>query len=86
MSVECSQGIQTNLLDFDAEHCEKMRRIDKALDKLNKIHGSETVIIGTQQFRPKDASGKATSFADAIRYDFKSPNYTTRWSDIIELK
>ena len=25
-------------------------------------------------------------FADAIKHEFKSPNYTTRWSDIIELK
>ena len=39
-----------------------------------------------QQFRGKDSRGKATQFADAIKHEFKSPNYTTRWSDIIELK
>ena len=39
-----------------------------------------------QQFRGKDSSGKSTRFADAIKHEFKSPNYSTRWSDIIELK
>ena len=39
-----------------------------------------------QQFRSKDRRGKATRFADAIKHEFKSPNYTTRWGDIIELK
>ena len=29
---------------------------------------------------------KANVFANAIKHDFKSPNPTTRWSDIIKLK
>lgn len=86
LSIESGGGIQTNLLDFDAERFEKMKRLDKVLDRLNKVNGSETLILGSQQFRGKDSKGKATQFADAIKHEFKSPNYTTRWSDIIELK
>lgn len=86
LSIESGGGIQTNLLDFDAERFEKMKRLDQVLDRLNKVNGSETLILGSQQFRGKDSKGKATQFADAIKHEFKSPNYTTRWSDIIELK
>ena len=86
LSIESGGGIQTNLLDFDAERFEKMKRLDKVLDRLNKVNGSETLILGSQQFRGKDSKGKATQFADAIKHEYKSPNYTTRWSDIIELK
>lgn len=63
-----------------------MKELDKVLDKLNKVNGTETIILGSQQFRGKDSRVKATQFADAIKHEFKSPNYTTRWSDIIELK
>ena len=63
-----------------------MIRLDKVLDRLNKVNGTEMVILGSQQFSGKDSRGKSTQFADAIKHEFKSPNYTTRWSDIIELK
>ena len=63
-----------------------MNRLDKVLDRLNKVNGTEKVILGAQQFRGKDSSGKSTRFVDAIKHEFKSPIYTTRWSDIIELK
>ena len=86
LSMDTGGGIQTNFLDYDAEQFEKMKRLDKVLDRLNKVNGTETVILGSQQFRCKDSKGKATQFADAIKHEFKSPNYTTRWSDIIELK
>ena len=86
LSMDTGGGIQTNFLDYDAEQFEKMKRLDKVLDRLNKVNGTETVILGSQQFRSKDSKGKATQFADAIKHEFKSPNYTTRWSDIIELK
>lgn len=86
LSMESGMGVQTNFLDFDAERFEKMRELDKVLDRLNKVNGTETVILGVQQFKGKDNKGKATQFADAIKHEFKSPNYTTRWSDIIELK
>ena len=33
-----------------------------------------------------NAVGKANVFANAIKHDHRSPNPTTRWSDIIRLK
>ena len=53
---------------------------------VNKRYGSETVVIGAQQYTKPHGEGKADVFADAIKHDHKSKNPTTRWSDIIELK
>ena len=86
ISMEGSGGIQTNFLDFDADRFQKLKSLDAVVDRINKLGGSETVIIGAQQFPGKDSKGKAQQFADAIKHDYRSPNYTTRWSDIIELK
>ena len=86
LSMDTGGGIQTNFLDFDAEQFEKMKRLNKVMDSLNKVNGTEMVILGSQQFRGRDSKGKSTQFADAIKHEFKSPNYTTRWSDIIKLK
>ena len=86
ISMDNAAGLQTNLLDFDAEQFEKLKRLDKVIDRINKREGGETVILASQQFPGKAPEGKNLPFADAIRHDFKSPNYTTRWSDIIELK
>ena len=80
--------IQQDLFDVDAEKIEKLRRLDAAIDRINKLNGSETVVIGSQQYarRNGDKHIEADVFADAIKHDFKSKNPTTRWSDIIELK
>lgn len=86
MSMEHLGGIQTNFLDYDAERFEKLKKIDLVMDRVNKINGTETVILASQQFPGKAHNGKSVKFADAIKHDYKSPNYTTRWSDIIELK
>ncbi|MCR4828883.1 MAG: Y-family DNA polymerase [Bacteroidales bacterium] len=85
ISMEPGVGIQTNLLDYNPEHSEKLRRLDKTIDKINKLEGSETVIVASQQYQHKSADGKAIVFADAIRHEFRSPHYSTRWTDIIEL-
>lgn len=84
--VRNAVGVQTNLLDYDAERFAKMKRLDGVLDKINKRDGSETVVLGTQQFTKKTGDGRSIRFADAITHDHRSPGYTTRWSDIIELK
>ena len=66
--------------------------LDKVVDRINKLYGSETIVIGSQQYTRKDAKDKskikikADVFANAIKHDFKSKNPTTRWSDIIVLK
>ena len=89
MGISPDNGVQTNFIDYDAERHEKLRRLDEALDKLNREYGSESVVLGSQQYvRQQDmAVGKkveASVFKDSIKHDFRSPCYTTRWSDIPE--
>ena len=64
----------------------KNAALTEAMDKINRINGSETVVLGSQQYTKQGGKGRADVFADAIKHDNKSPNPTTRWSDIIELK
>lgn len=78
--------IQQDLFDIGAEQIQKMQRLDEAVDRINRINGSETVVIGAQQYTKKKGKGKAEVFANAIKHDFKSKNPTTRWNDIIKLK
>ena len=73
-----------DFLFYDEERHEKMKKLDEALDKINREYGTETVVLASQQYTKKEGKGKADVFADAIRHDFKSPCYTTRWSDIPE--
>ena len=56
------------------------------VDRINRMNGSETIVIGAQQYTQKNGKGKAEVFANAIKHDFKSKNPTTRWSDVIKLK
>ena len=86
MGIGPDSPIQQDLFDVNAEQIEKMRRLDEVVDRINRMHGSETIVIGSQQYTRKDGKGKAEVFANAIRHDFKSKNPTTRWSDIIKLK
>ena len=65
---------------------ENIDRLDKVIDRINRCYGSETIVIGSQQYTQKNGKGKAEVFANAIKHDFKSKNPTTRWSDIIRLK
>jgi len=53
---------------------------------INRMHGSETIVIGAQQYTQKNGKGRAEVFANAIKHDFRSKNPTTRWADIIKLK
>lgn len=86
MSIDSCAGIQTNFLDYDAERFQKMRKLDEVVDRINKVSGTETVILGSQQYPRKGRNGKSPKFEDAMKRDFRSPYYTTRWSDIITLK
>jgi DNA polymerase V len=86
MGISPSSPLQTDLFDTNAEQIQKMRRLDEVIDRINRMNGSETIVIGSQQYTKKDGKGKADVFANAIKHDFKSKNPTTRWSDIITLK
>ena len=86
MGIGPNSPIQQDLFDINAEQFEKMKRLDAVIDRINKVNGTETIVLGSQQYTSKDGKGKADVFANAIKHDFKSKNPTTRWSDIIQLK
>ena len=85
MGISADSPIQQDLFDVNAEQIQKMRRLDEVVDRINRMNGSETVVIGAQQYTRKDGKGKADVFANAIKHDFRSKNPTTRWTDIIKL-
>jgi DNA polymerase V len=74
-------SVQTNFIDYDAERHEKMKRLDEALDKINREYRSETIVLDSQQYTKPGCKGKADVFKDSIKHDFRNPCYTTRWSD-----
>ena len=90
MGVGPQSPIQQDLFDQNAEQFQKMRRLDEVVDRINRLQGSETIVLGAQQYTSRDkdgnAVGKANVFANAIKHNHRSPNPTTRWSDIIRLK
>jgi len=86
LGISPNSPIQQDLFDVNAEQIEKYSRLDKVIDRINRCYGSETIVIGSQQYTQKNGKGKAEVFANAIKHDFKSKNPTTRWSDIIKLK
>jgi DNA polymerase V len=85
MGIGPNSPQQLDLFDYDAKDYDKKKRLDAAMDRINKVNGTETVVLGSQQYT-KSRGEKADVFADAIRHDHKSKNPTTRWSDIIKLK
>ena len=78
MGIGPDSPIQQDRFDINAEQIEKMRRLDEVVDRINRMHGSETIVIGSQQYTSKDGKGKAEVFANAIKHNFKSKNPTTR--------
>ena len=84
MGIGPDSPVQQDLFDTNAEQFQKMSRLDTVIDRINKVNGSETVLLGVQQFQGSD--GRVVTFANAIKHDFRSKNPTTRWSDIIALK
>ena len=80
-------AVQTNFIDYDSETYEKKRRLDEAIDRINRENGSETIVLGAQQYTTKDGKKiTAGAFRDSIKHDFRSPSYTTKWSDIPEAR
>ena len=86
MGIGPNSPQQLDLFDYNAEQFEKMKRLDSVMDRINRVNGTETIVLGSQQYTKKNGDGKAEVFANAIKHDFKSKNPTTRWSDIIQLK
>lgn len=82
MGIFPNSPIQQDLFDINAEQIEKMNRLNKVIYRINRRYGSETIVIGSQQYTQKDGKGKAEIFVNSIKHDFRSKNPTTRWSDI----
>ncbi len=78
--------IQHDLFDIKPEQYDKLKSLDDVLDRINRLYGTETLVVGSQQYTQKEGKGKADVFANAIKHDFRSKNPTTRWSDVIKLK
>lgn len=85
MGITEETPLQTDLFDVNAENIQRMRRLDKVIDRINQAQGTETVVIGAQQYTSKHGIGKANVFANAIKHDFRSKNPSTRITDIIQL-
>lgn len=85
MGIMADNAIQTNFLDYDRNRFEKQVKLDEIVDLLNRINGTETVTLVSQQYNQKAKNGKTIVFADAIQHQFKSKNPTTRWNDIVTL-
>ena len=78
---------QPDLFEYSPERQERMTKLDRAIDLINRIQGRDTVTIGSQRYDDKaHPGGKSRPFADVIRHDHRSPSPTTRWPDIIKLK
>ena len=86
MGIGATSPIQLNLFDINADQFQKMKRLDEVVDRINRVNGTETVVLASQQYHKKSENGKAEVFANAIRHDFRSKNPTTRWNEIIRLK
>lgn len=78
------RSVQTNFLDFDATLHTKLKKLDKIVDSINEANGCETIVLGSQQYIRDNNTGKATSFRDTMRHQFRSNNFTTRWQDIVD--
>ena len=59
MGIGPDSPIQQDLFDVNAEQIQKMRRLDEVIDRINRMHGSETIVIGAQQYTQKNGKGKA---------------------------
>ena len=68
MGIGPNSPQQLDLFDYNAEQFEKMKRLDAAIDYINKVNGSETLVLGSQQYTKKDGEGKAEVFANAIKH------------------
>jgi DNA polymerase V len=54
MGISPSSPIQQDLFDVNAEQIAKYKRLDKVIDRINKCYGSETIVIGSQQYTQMD--------------------------------
>ena len=59
MGIIPGSPIQQDMFYINAETFQKMKRLDAIVDRINRKHGSETVVLGAQQYVSKDELDKA---------------------------
>lgn len=72
--------LQPDLFTYDPLRREKLRRVSKALDRINGVQGPDTVILAAQQYKEIGEDGKHVHFKNAIRRALKSPDYSTSYN------
>ena len=58
MGISPDSPIQQDLFDLNAAQIQTMRRLDEVIDRINRMHGSETIVIGAQQYTQKNGKAK----------------------------
>lgn len=74
MGIGADSPIQQDFLDINAEQFQKMKRLDEIIDRINRMHGSETIVLGSQQYTQKNGKGIEEVFANAKKHDFITNN------------
>lgn len=52
--ISVESALQTSFIDYTPEQREKLRRLDEALGHINRLYGSETIVLGAQQYTAPD--------------------------------
>ncbi len=71
-------ALQPDLFTYNPDVRLKQSLVSQTLDAVNRRMGADTVVLGAQQYKIRDADGKRVKFVNAIRRTLKSPDYTTR--------
>lgn len=53
MGVTPDNPIQLNLFDINPEQMDRLKSLDEAMDRINRIYGTETLVLGSQQYKKK---------------------------------
>ena len=48
MSIGPNSPQQLDLFDYNAEQFEKMKRLDAVMDRINRVNGTETIVLGSK--------------------------------------
>jgi DNA polymerase V len=75
--LSSAKAIQPDLFEFDSGLSRKYRTLSEAMDEINSRLGADTLILASQQFPERDATGRNIRYAHAIRRALKSPDYST---------
>ncbi|MDE5785320.1 MAG: DUF4113 domain-containing protein, partial [Duncaniella sp.] len=78
-------GMQPDLFEYDPERYHRLRSLDDAVDRINRICGSDTVVIGARRNRSHDVEHHDSEHHSKTDPPHHSACPSTRWSDIISL-